>query len=220
MINLYSGTPGSGKSLHTAQVIKNWLHTWKAPVITNFSFNAKACKPQGWGSLLIVDNNQITPDFLIYFSEKYRELRGWQSVPEEHILLVIDEAQLLFNAREWNKGNRADWISFFTQHRKLGYRVILIAQFDRMLDRQIRSVLEYEYIHRKVKNIGKGGFVFNMLSGGGLHVCIKIYKPLNEKVSSEFFKGNKALYALYNSYTRFNSDSAAVPASRGTGSPA
>ena len=41
--------------------------------------------------------------------------------------------------------------SHFSQHRKLGYRVILIAQFDRMLDRQIRSVLEYEYIHRKVR---------------------------------------------------------------------
>lgn len=205
MIELYSGTPGSGKSLHCAEKIKRWLHQWKAPVISNFSFNAKACKPLGYGSLLIVNNSDITPDFLVYFSETYRKLRGWQSVPEEHILLVIDEAQILFNAREWQKGNRADWISFFTQHRKLGYRVILIAQFDRMLDRQIRSVIEYEYVHRKVKNIGKGGFALNFLSGGGLHVCVQIYKPLNEKVGSEFFKGNKSLYCLYDSYTRFDS---------------
>ena len=35
--------------------------------------------------------------------------------------------------------------------------MILIAQFDRMLDRQIRSVIEYEHIHRKVKNIGVWG---------------------------------------------------------------
>lgn len=206
MIELYSGTPGSGKSLHCADVMRRWLNYWKAPVICNFSFNGRACKPKGWGSLLIVDNSQITPDFLVYFSETYRKLRGWNAVPEEHILLVIDEAQLLFNAREWNKGNRAEWISFFTQHRKLGYRVILIAQFDRMLDRQIRSVLEYEYIHRKVKNIGKGPFLLNLIAGGGLHVCIKIYKPLNEKVGSDLFKGNKALYALYNSYTRFSAD--------------
>lgn len=206
MIELYSGTPGSGKSLHTADKIRRWLHQWKAPVITNFSFNAKACNPKGYGSLLICNNSQITPDFLIYFSETYRKIRKWNSVPEEHILLVIDEAQILFNAREWNKGNRADWISFFTQHRKLGYRVILIAQFDRMLDRQIRSVIEYEYIHRKVKNIGKGGFLFNFIAGGGLHVCVQMYKPLNEKVGSEFFKGNKKLYSLYDSYTRFDTD--------------
>lgn len=219
MIELYSGTPGSGKSLHCADLMRRWLNRWKSPVICNFSFNAKACRPKGYGSLLIVQNNQITPDFLIYFSETYRKLRKWNSVPEEHILLVIDEAQLLFNAREWQKSNRADWISFFTQHRKLGYRIILIAQFDRMLDRQIRSVLEYEHIHRKVKNIGKGGFLLNMFAGGGLHICVKIYKPLNQKVSSEFFRGNKALYALYNSYTRFNADSApASAADRGLGS--
>lgn len=165
MIELYSGTPGSGKSLHIASKIKDWLHRWKAPVIANFAFRASACDPRGWGSYLEISNNQLTPEFLEYFSEEYKRLRGWSSVPEEHILLVIDEAQILFNAREWNKGNRAGWISFFTQHRKLGYRVILIAQFDRMLDRQIRSVIEYEYIHRKVKNIGAFGKIFNMVAG-------------------------------------------------------
>lgn len=216
MIELYSGTPGSGKSLHTADLIYRWLHRWKAPVIGNFSFNAEACHPKGWGSYLEINNAELTPEFLIYFSEKYKKLRKWQSVPEEHILLVIDESQILFNAREWNKGNRAAWISFFTQHRKLGYRVVLIAQFDRMLDRQIRSVIEYEHIHRKVKNIGIGGTVFNIVAGGGLHVDVKIYKPLNEKVDSNWFKGNKFLYSLYDSYTRFDADAADPNGGRGT----
>lgn len=204
MIELYSGTPGSGKSLHTAAKIRQWLHQWKAPVIANFAFKASACKPKGWGSYLEISNSQLTPEFLEYFSEEYKRQRNWKSIPEEHILLVIDEAQLLFNAREWNKGNRAAWISFFTQHRKLGYRVILIAQFDRMLDRQIRSVIEYEYIHRKVKNIGKGGFLLNFFAGGQLHIAVKIYKPLNEKVGSDWFRGDKFLYSLYDSYTRFD----------------
>lgn len=204
MIELYSGTPGSGKSLHTASVIRSWVHRWQSPVIGNFSFRAASCKPKGYGSYLEVKNSELSADFLEYFSETYRELRGWTSVPEEHILLVIDEAQLLFNAREWNKGDRAGWISFFTQHRKLGYHVIMIAQYDRMIDRQIRSVIEYEVIHRKVKNIGVGGMILNMLSGGQLHVGVKIYKPLNERISSDWFKGDRALYALYDSYTRFD----------------
>lgn len=206
MISLYSGTPGSGKSLHVADIMRRWLHQWKAPVIANFAFKADACRQRGWGSFLYVNNSQLTPDFLIYFSEKYKELRGWQQVPEEHILLVIDEAQLLFNAREWQQINRAAWISFFTQHRKLGYKVILIAQFDRMLDRQIRSVLEYEYLHRKVKNIGFGGRVLSLLAGGNLHICVKLYKPLQEKVGREFFKADKRLYSLYDSYVRFDTD--------------
>lgn len=216
MIELYSGTPGSGKSLHLADVMSRWLNHWKAPVIANFTFNAAACRPRGWGSFLEVSNSQLTPDLLEYFSDTYKRLRGWQSVPEEHILLVIDEAQLLFNAREWNKGDRASWISFFTQHRKLGYRVILVAQFDRMLDRQIRSVIEYEHIHRKVKNIGKGGFLFSLVAGGGLHVDVKIYKPLNEKVEANFFKGNKYLYSLYDSYTRFDAADGQPNGGRGT----
>lgn len=206
MIELYSGTPGSGKSLHVARVMHDWMTRWKSPVIANFAFKAKACKSRGYGSFLEINNSQLDPYFLEYFSERYKEIRGWKSIPEEHILLVIDEAQLLFNAREWNKQNRAAWISFFTQHRKLGYRVILIAQFDRMLDRQIRSVIEYEHIHRKVKNIGIWGFIFNAVAGGSLHIDVKVYKPLEEKVSSDWFKGDKYLYSLYDSYTRFDSD--------------
>lgn len=216
MIELYSGTPGSGKSLHTADLIYRWLTRWKSPVIGNFAFNAAACRPKGWGSYLEIDNSKLNPELLIYFSERYRQLRKWQTVPEEHILLVIDEAQILFNAREWNKGDRAGWISFFTQHRKLGYRVVLIAQFDRMLDRQIRSVIEYEHIHRKVKNIGVGGTIFNLVAGGGLHIDVKIYKPLNEKVESNWFKGNKFLYTLYDSYTRFDASDAASNGGRGS----
>lgn len=204
MIELYSGTPGSGKSLHMADVMKRWIHFFKSPVIGNFDFNGYACRPRGWGSYLEVDNNVLHPELLIYFSETYKKLRKWERVPEEHILLVIDECQLLFNAREWNNENRPAWISFFTQHRKLGYRVILVAQFDQMIDKQVRSLIEYEHIHRKVKNIGFGGQIFNLVAGGGLHVDVKVYKPLNQKVGSTFFKADKKLFALYDSYTRFD----------------
>lgn len=206
MIELFSGTPGSGKSLHTAAVIDKWISRFGAPVIGNFAFKASAIKARKWGSYLEVNNSQLDPEFLIYFSDEYKRQRNWKSIPEEHILLVIDECQILFNAREFNKPNRMAWISFFTQHRKLGYRVILIAQFDRMIDRQIRSVIEYEWIHRKVKNIGTMGALANFFVMGGLHVCVQIYKPLSEKVGSEWFRGNKYLYSLYDSYNRFSAD--------------
>lgn len=204
MIELFTGTPGSGKSLHLAKIMKNWMSKKKAPVIGNFDFNSKACNPKGYGGYLLVNNKQLTPDFLIRFSDYYKSVRKWQRVPEEHILLVIDECYLLFNARDWSRGDRSGWISFFTQHRKLGYHIILVAQFDNMIDKQIRSLFEYEMIHRKVKNIGFMGRLLNSVALGGLHVCIKIYYPLNEKVGSEFFKADKTLFALYDSYTRFD----------------
>lgn len=203
MIELYSGTPGSGKSLHAAQKIKQWLEIIGEPVITNFPFKARVLHERKNGSWLYIPNYKLNPDVLIRFSEEYRKRRHKTVLPEESILLVIDEAQLLFNAREWHKQGVKEWVSFFTQHRKFGYRIILIAQFDMMLDKQIRSVIEYEYIHRKVKNIGKFGFLMNLITGGNLHVCVKMYRPLNMRTESSWFKSDKNLISLYNSYAHF-----------------
>ena len=38
-------------------------------------------------------------------------------------------------------------MTFFSQHRKLGFNIILITQSDRMLDKQIRSLVEDEVKH-------------------------------------------------------------------------
>lgn len=220
MIYLYTGTPGSGKSLHVAREMQKWMSLYSSPVIGNFSFNTEIARQKRYGGYLYIDNDDLTPDFLIWFSEKYRKVRKWEKVPEETILLVIDECQLIFNAREWNAKNRKTWISFFTQHRKLGYRVILICQFAEMIDKQIRSLVEYEYIHRKVKNIGIFGTVMNAAALGGLHIAIKRYAPLREKVGQEFFKSNRYLFALYDSYNRFSGDGGGVDPDRGSGTPA
>lgn len=40
MIDLYSGTPGSGKSLHTAERLYYWLRIGK-PAICNFDIDLK-----------------------------------------------------------------------------------------------------------------------------------------------------------------------------------
>lgn len=208
MIDLYSGTPGSGKSLHTAKVMMDWMTRWKSPVIANFPFRAKAVHPKGYGSFLYVPNHKLNPEMLLDFSEQYKKLRGWSAVPEETILLVIDECQIIFNSRSWQQADRSSWISFFSQHRKAGYRIILVAQFDRMIDRQIRSLIEYEHIHRKVKNIGLKGKILNTCAGGSLHIDIKLYKPLNEKVGRTFFKADRQICALYDSYAKFSEDGA------------
>lgn len=134
MIMLYSGTPGSGKSLHTARDIRDSLGPKRRPVIANFDVNPGT---RGYRERFIYKpNNDLTPDFLIKFATDYWKGR---KVKEDDILLVIDEAQLVFNSRTWqDKGassKRMDWIEFFSQHRHFGYKVVLIAQFDRMIDR-------------------------------------------------------------------------------------
>ena len=203
MILFYSGTPGSGKSLHTASVLYWWIRSG-SPAIGNFDINLDRIRTRHEKNYVFLPNDQITPDYLIQFARDYIGRTG--KVKEDSILLVLDECQLMFNARDWNQKGRADWLHFFTLHRHLGYRIILIAQFDRMIDRQVRSLIEYEFIHRKVSNFGFKGKVISMLAGGKLFVSVKVWYPMKEKVGSEFFRAKKLYYGLYDTYALFGRD--------------
>lgn len=204
MITLYSGTPGSGKSLHVADVIYRKLRR-KQPIICNFDINPDVVNTKFNyydNYYYYVSNSKLNPQFLLDFSSGYW---GDKPIKEGHILLIIDEAQLLFNAREWDKEGRKFWTAFFTQHRKYGYDVILIAQFDRMLDRQIRSLVEYEIVHRKVVNYGwRGVFLSFLLLSPHLFVAVKFWYPLKERIGSEFFKYKSKFNKLYDTYFSFD----------------
>ena len=201
MIVLYSGTPGSGKSLHAARIIRQCIKQ-NIPVIANFEIDYDAIKTKRKkGNFQYLDNTEISPEYLKQYALQY--FRG-KTVKEESIFLFIDEAQLLFNAREWGKKGRSDWLSFFTQHRKYGYHIVLCAQFDRMIDRQIRSLIEYEYIHRKVSNFGWKGQIMSLLVGGKLFVSVKVWYPMKEKVGAEFYVAMKRDYNLYNTFLDFS----------------
>lgn len=201
MIYLYSGTPGSGKSLHQAKDIYNWLRRGRT-CIANFDIDVTKI-PKCKGNFIYLDNEYLRPETLIKFSKVYFSTHQFK---EGRLRLYIDECQLLFNAREWNITGRREWLSFFTQHRKYGFDIYLIAQFDRMIDRQIRCLIEYEVIHRKASNFGTMGTLFSMFSGGNLFVAITMWYPLREKIESEFFRANKKYFTLYDTYNTFNAD--------------
>lgn len=171
MISLYSGTPGSGKSCHAAREIALRLQRKDSVVIGNFYFNTKAVK-KCKGVYLYVPNHRLDPDKLLRFSRRLSKHLG-RRLREGEVKIYIDEAQLLFNSREYSSPDRRAWLSFFSQHRHYGYDVILLAQFDRMLDRQIRGLIEYDYIHRKISNAGKIGAVLGFLSRG---ICSSVSK--------------------------------------------
>lgn len=198
-IYLYSGTPGSGKSLHSAKDIISWFKKGQ-PVITNFDVDLS---PYPKAYHVCVDDFDLTPDYLVEFSRNFFGDRKVTKKDEDTILLVIDECQLMFNSREYQKKDRKIWIKFFTQHRKFGYRVILIAQMDKMLDKQIRGVIEYEFIHRKLSNFGKAGKVFTFLMGGETFTSVQMWYPLKLKIGSSFFRAKKKYYSLYDSYSTF-----------------
>lgn len=202
MIELYSGTPGSGKSLHMAKEIRYRLRQNKRYVIGNFFVNTKAIK-KCRGYYAFVMNDRLTPDRLLQFSRKLSRHLG-RRLKEGEILLIIDEAQLLFNPRDWQRVYTSGWLSFFSQHRHYGYNIILAAQFDRMLDRQVRCLLEYETVHRKISRFGFPGAIIGLLTKGQLYVAIQKWYPIKEKVDSSVFIGNNRLFVIYDSYNHFD----------------
>lgn len=163
------------------------------------SHSMRIISVSGVGRISISSNGELDPDGLVAFSRTYFAGRPCK---EDSILLVIDEAQLLFNARDWSVRGRDRWNWFFTMHRHFGFFIILCAQFDRMLDRQVRGLIEYEYIHRKVNNMGWKGVFLSclLLSPTNLFVKVKIWYPMKEKVGSEFFQCRKRYYSIYDTF--------------------
>lgn len=203
MIELYSGTPGSGKSLDCAQIITNRLCTKGCMTIGNFPIEKNNVRGKIRGHFLYIDNEFLTVDRLVRFSRNCSAYLG-RKLEEDEVLLIIDEAQRLFGAREWNTPGRKRWLWLFEHHRKLGFHVILIAQFDRMLDRNIRGVLEYECIHRKVSNFGKAGKLIKLFCFGEMFVTVRMWYPMKMKVGSNFFRVNKKLYSIYDTNFLFD----------------
>lgn len=191
MIWLYSGTPGSGKSYHAACDIfyrikrKNKM---KNKVIGNFPI---ALTNKNYTYL---DNSEITPAKL----RNYARLHHVLGV-EGQTLVILDEAQIIFNSRSWNSsdGTRMEWIIFFTQHRKLGFDFILIAQNDRMIDRQIRSLVEYEVAHLKIGNY----FRFLPIT---VFLAVQRWYGQKMKLAHELIFYRKKIAAIYDTYKLFS----------------
>lgn len=197
MISLYSGTPGSGKSYDIAEKIY-FLNKKKSFIISNFTINKKKLKNPNYYYYLPI--TQINLDYLNNFFEMVKNFYGVEKLAEDTIYLIIDEAQIIFNARAFQDKSRLDWIKFFSIHRHMGYNVILISQFIDMLDRQMRFLIEYNYIHRRLKNTFKFGWLIELLCFHKIFISVKIYVPLKYKVSSSFLFGHKFFYNLYDTF--------------------
>lgn len=206
MIYLYTGTPGSGKSYHVAKDIYFWLNRGQH-LIANFEINYDMITGKKKGYFFQKDNFDLTVDWLVDFALLCHERDAAGRIKEHQTWIVIDECQLIFNCRSWNDKERQRWCYFFTQHRKLGYDIVLVTQFDRLIDRQIRSLVEYEVKHRKVNNFGKGGFILSLFTlGHPVFAAIEYWYGVNEKSGVTMMIGRKKYYSMYDSYKMFDDD--------------
>lgn len=203
MIVSFTGTPGSGKSYHAVYYIYERLK-YGHLVVTNILLDTSLLTEKEKQAYRYYDVHDITPKLLCQISQELKETKKWKRVPEDYITLVIDEAQLVFNCREWNKVGRDGWIEFFTQHRKLGYYVILVCQMQKMLDNQIRGILEYDIIHRKFSSYGLKGLIVSLCFLSLTMIsCVRVWSPLNERIDAEYLRYSKRIGRLYDTCTLF-----------------
>lgn len=238
MINFFTGRPRNGKSLHMAMIIYKFMKKG-INVIANFEINEhvfdkfKEKHPDKLGKFICMKNIHWLNNSYLYtvdgngeykpppkgrysyieglygFAKQFHKRNHRGQIIEHQTIIVLDECQELFNSRSWNRQDRLEWCSFFRQHGKYGYDVYLISQDDKVIDKQIRSILQYEFEHRCVNNYKLFGKLLGFAAGGKLFVCIqRMYgvKSKDAKIKSTFFSGQTMFYEFYDSYETFDRD--------------
>lgn len=210
MIELYSGTPGSGKSYHVTHDIWDGLRYKKKHFICNFEINVDKVTKKNGNLYHYISTYDMSPKKFKEFSIEKLERNK-----ESQCTLVIDECGRIFNPRDWNANDRRDWLDFFAEHRKWGYDIILVTQSDRQIDRQIRSMIEYEIVHRKMNNYGLAGLLVGMFCMGSMFCCVRRWKGINEKVGSTFLRYNKRIASMYDTFKIFDKVSSSGDGGKG-----
>lgn len=200
-ISLYSGTPGSYKSYHATADIIQWLG-WGKNVIANFPVDAKRYYKRNkkkLGKFVFLTNTQLTIDYLLQFAKDNHKPGNLKA----QTLIVIDEASIMFNSRQFDRNDRMEWVNFFANHRHFNFDVILIAQNDRMLDRQIRGLLEYDIKHRALKNWNLAMAIVSLLCKGLYH-CVEYWYPCKIKTDTQLRRFNQKIANCYDTMALFN----------------
>lgn len=200
MISLYTGSVGSGKSNHAVELGWDWIGRGKH-VIANFPLIFKNTKREQAKKKRWTFNDEITVEWLMSQSIE----NGWYG-KESQCLVIIDEAGIIFNSRDWqSKGSeRMKWIKFLSQSRKFGFDFVFICQSDRMIDKQIRGLVEYEVKHLKANN----SFFFSFLSLFKFTLFLYVYRwyQTRLKANMRFSYFKPWLAKRYDTFRTFNLD--------------
>ena len=202
MINLWSGTPGSGKSYHMADELYHRLR-FKKNYICNFPINLDIVNNGGKkviGKFTYVKTFDMSPRYFIDYAKHNHEPNK-----EHQTTIVIDECGRLFNPQFHRSQAILDWIEFFTLHRHIGYDVILIAQQDKFINKQIRGLIENEIVHRKITKYKLWGKILGLLFHGNVFMTIeKWYSvPRSPKIDSNIYVLRKKIASIYDTHMDF-----------------
>lgn len=150
MIIGFTGTPGSGKTYEAVKKILDNLAIGKV-IYTNIDgmFDAE-CQEMikcyiGLSDLALTRQlRQLEPEQIVNF---------WMHI-EPKCIVVLDEIHKWFSNREWTEQKNKEFGYWASTHRHHGYEVVLITQNIERVDAAVRSLLEWNYVYRKVNFLG------------------------------------------------------------------
>ena len=221
-ILLYSGTVGSGKSLHTSCDIREHLRDGKTVISTcnidtsycfmnklqELIFDLSKGKIHLWQpderqkNFYFVDILKITPEYLYEFAARHH-VEG----KERQTYLYLDECVAIFsptcptmqNNKLWE-----EWQTFFRVSRQIGYEVILVPQSTRLIAKKVVDCCELDVRHYNYKYKGNLGFFVSLIFHG-IFVAATFWRGEKRECIEQHMYRYKRLYgAMYNSYTLFD----------------
>lgn len=160
MITIIEGRLGGGKTYFATTIIMEYLakgrHVW-----TNVDLvldPVRAEKRQGLRRAMRVLHGVELDPGQVHTLEKvwhWHEESEW-GVTNDPVLVVIDEAHLFFNARNWKETHKKleDMLSFLTQSRKACVDVLFITQHAGNVDSQFRRLIQFVWHLRNIKETG------------------------------------------------------------------
>ena len=154
MIIGFTGTPGSGKSYEAVKKILDNLCMGRV-VYTNIDgiFDPECLEMiKAYCGL---SDLALTRQLRAFESPDGKDpIEDFWMHVEPGALIVLDEIHKWFSNRDWTRPQNKQFGYWASTHRHNGYDVVLITQNIERVDAAVRSLLEWNYVFRKVNFLG------------------------------------------------------------------
>ena len=195
MIEVFEGRLGGGKTFYAVERMINYFASGGC-VASNINLKLDKVrtfllKRYSWelqdGQYIFLEDDQI--------SEFHRYTPT--GVFDRPSLVVIDEAHIWLNSRDWNKQTR-ELLTFLTQSRKCFTDIIFISQSALNMDKQIMRLVQYIWRFRDLKK-------FKIAALGlawPLNQFLRVQFDYDGRtvLDKKFVMKDAAIYPLYGSY--------------------
>jgi len=188
MISCYEGLPGAGKTYDAMRKLLDNLAQGRR-ILTNISGPGQEEKQEIIKHFLNLDDSQLKKNLVALQDHQVAEF--WDHT-EPGDLIIIDEAQNFFNARDWQtKTNRAfgKWAS---EHRHIGVDLILITQNVERIESSVRSLIEFTYRYKKLSMFG------DWIKKKYVRFCY--YGPTLDQIGQKTCTYDPKIFKCYKSY--------------------